>query len=88
MSALAFVWGGSRIAPSHRIETAVVLFGTLLLVIGAVFALALTGAHIGGAQYYLKWGGLPPAGAIVGAFIGLYIVRRENSANVKDRVTV
>lgn len=37
VSALAFVWGGARIAPHHKIETAVVLFGALLLLIGAFF---------------------------------------------------
>lgn len=88
VSTLAFVWGGSRIAPFRKVETAVVLFGASLLLIGASFALGLTGAHIGSVQYSLQLGGLPPAGAVVGAFIGLYLVRRENSANVKDRVPV
>lgn len=79
MSALAFVWGGSRIAPFRRVETAVVLLGVLLLLIGAAFALAITGARIGDSQLYLRLGGLPPAGAVAGAFIGLYLVHRENS---------
>ena len=86
VSALGFVWGGSRIAPFRKVEAAVVLFGALLLLIGAGFALGLTGAHIGRAQYSLPLGGLPPVGATVGAFIGLYLVRRENPANLQDRV--
>lgn len=88
VSAQAFVWGGSRIAPFRKVETAVVLFGVLLLLIGASFALGLTGAHIGNVQYSLQLGGLPPAGAVVGSFIGLYLVHRENSVGVKDRVQV
>ena len=87
VSALSFVWGGSRIAPSHKIETAVVLSGALLLVIGAAFALGLTGSPIGNAHYYLRLGGVPTAGAIVGAFIGVYIVRRESSASEIDRLS-
>jgi hypothetical protein len=88
VSALAFVWGGSRIAPFRKVETAVVLFGALLLLIGASFALGFTGAHIGSLQYSLQLGGLPPVGAIVGAFVGLYLVGRENSANDRDKVPV
>lgn len=80
VGALAFVWAGSRIAPNHKIETAVVLFGALLLLVGAALALGLTGARIGNAQLSVQLGGLPPAGAIIGAFIGLYLVRREQLA--------
>lgn len=82
VSALVFVWAGSRIAPSRKVETATVLLGILLLLVGAFFALGLTGAHIGDVQYSLPLGGLPPAGAVVGAFAGLYLARRENSAKV------
>ena len=41
ISALAFVWAGSRIAPSRKVETGVVLFGAALLLVGAGFALGL-----------------------------------------------
>lgn len=43
--ALAFVWAGSRIAPSRKVETAAVLFGAWLLLVGAGIALSLTGAY-------------------------------------------
>jgi hypothetical protein len=78
VAALAFVWAGSRIAPSRKVETGVVLFGGWLLITGAAIALGLTGARIGSSQMYLRLGGLAPAGAILGAFIGLFLVRREN----------
>lgn len=84
ISALAFVWAGSRIAPSRKVETGVVLFGAALLLVGAGFALGLAGAHIGSIQFYLRLGGFPLACAIVGAFIGLYLVRRENPSSVND----
>jgi hypothetical protein len=83
VAALAFVWGGSRIAPFRKIETAVVLFSAWLLLVGGAFVLGLTGAHVGGAQFSLRLGGLPLVSAIVGAFIGLYLVRRENLASAK-----
>jgi hypothetical protein len=84
--ALAFVWGGARIAPFRKVETAVVLFGALLLLIGASVALGLTGGRIGNAQYYLRLGGFPLAGSVVGAFIGLYLAYRETSADVNGGV--
>lgn len=81
---LALVWGGSRIAPSRKLETAVALFGVCLLLAGATFALGLTGAHFGRFQLSLRLGGIPTGGAIVGAFIGLYIVRREISSGNEE----
>jgi hypothetical protein len=88
VSALAFVWGGSRIAPLRKVETAVVLFGVLLLLIGASVALGLIGAHVGNVRYFLPLGGLPPAGAIVGAFVGLYLVCRERTGDLNAKLPV
>lgn len=84
VAALVFVWAGSRIAPNRKIETAVVLFGVMLLIIGASIALALTGERIGNLRYFLILGGIPSVGAIVGALIGLYIVWHENSEKHKS----
>lgn len=75
--ALSFVWAGSQIAPRHRVETAAVLFGTWLLLSGAAYALGLDGARIGGTQLHLHYGGFALAGGIVGAFIGFYLIRRD-----------
>lgn len=85
---LAFVWAGSRIAPSRRVESAAVLFGAWLLLVGAGLALSLTGARIGDSQIHLQWGGLGLAGGMVGAFLGFYLIRREELANVNVRLPV
>jgi hypothetical protein len=78
-AALAFVWAGSRIAPSRKVETAVVLFGTWLWLAGAALALGLVEAHIGNLQFHLRSSALAPAGAIIGASVGLYLTRREKA---------
>ena len=87
-AALAFVWAGSRIAPSRKVETAAVLFGAWLLLVGAGFALGLTGTRFGGSEMYLQWGGLALAGGMVGAFIGFYLIRREELGSLNARLPV
>jgi|CXWL01.1.fsa_nt_gi uncharacterized membrane protein YfcA len=87
-ASLAFVWTGARIAPSRKTETAVAMFGVVLFLVGGSFALGLSGAHIGNVTYSLRLGGLPSAGGIVGAFIGLWLVRREDSASGKSKIPV
>jgi hypothetical protein len=57
--------------------------GALLLLVGAALALGLTGTHIGRVHYSLHLGGIPPAGAAAGAFVGLYLVRRRELANTR-----
>ena len=86
VATLAFVWAGSRIAPSRKIETAIALFGVMLLCSGASFALGLSGAHFGNVSYSLQFCGLPAVAGIAGAFIGLYLVHRENSEDNKSRI--
>jgi uncharacterized membrane protein YfcA len=83
---LAFVYVGSRIAPRRKVETAVVLFGATLLISGAAIGLGYSGARAGNQQYYLRIGGIPAIAGIVGAFIGLYLVRRENSENENSKI--
>jgi hypothetical protein len=86
-AAIAFVWAGSRIAPSRKVETAVVLFGASLLLSGAAIAVGYFGARTGSQQFYLRLGGIPAIAGIVGAFVGLYLVRRENSEDEKSRIS-
>jgi hypothetical protein len=78
VATLTFVWAGSRIAPSRKVEIAVLLFGTSLLISGVAIALGLNGARVGSQQFYLQLSGVPLVFGIFGALIGLYIVRREN----------
>ena len=75
---LAFVWAGSRIAPSRKVQTALGLFGLSLLGSGSALALAIVGYRDGNTGFYVRLGGLPIAAGIAGAFIGLYIAYREN----------
>lgn len=82
--ALIFVWAGSRIAPSRKVETAIFLLGALLLIFGASFALSVTGARVGSSQLYLQFGGAALALGIVGAFTGVYLVHRERASAVED----
>ena len=77
---LAFIWAGSRIAPSRKMETAVVLFGTMLLASGAFIGIFASGGHYLGQSLSLRFGGLPIVAGIAGAFIGLYIAYNENKA--------
>jgi hypothetical protein len=83
---LAFVWVGSRIAPRRKVETAVVLFGATLLLSGAAIALGYSGARAGSQQFYIRIGGIPAIAGIVGAFIGLYLVRRQNSESENSKI--
>ena len=76
---LAFIWAGSRIAPSRKMETALSFFGLSLLGSGGALALAVVGFRDGNTGFYLRLGGLPIAAGIAGAFTGLYIAYRENT---------
>jgi hypothetical protein len=76
---LAFIWAGSRIAPSRKMETAIALFGLVLLMVGVALTLAVVGFRDGNTGFGLRFGGLPNAAGIAGAFIGLYIAYRENA---------
>jgi hypothetical protein len=88
VSALAFVWAGSWIAPFRKVEIEVVLLGALLLLIGVLFAFWITGTRIGHSQLYLRLAGLPPIGAVAGAFISLCLVRRKNAADLESKYSL
>ncbi len=81
----ACVWGGSKIAPMHKVETAIALLGGTMLLIGGSGVLALLGAHLGNVTYYVRLSGLPVAGGIVGAFLGVYVAYREKLDDVKSK---
>lgn len=81
VAAAVFVWAGARVAPHHKTETAVALFGLWLLILGAAVGFVLTGGNFGGMQFNAQGGGLAPVMALIGAALGLYIVRKENQTN-------
>lgn len=72
-----FVWAGSRISPVFKFETAVVLFGLWMFLVGGLVFLAWSGSDVDGRQLYFQGGGLPTVMAIVGAAIGLFAARMD-----------
>ena len=78
----AFIWGGTRVAPNHKIKAATVLFVFWLLILGGAIGLVLSGSNFAGIQFNLEGGGLAPIMAFVGAITGLYIVRKQNVAEI------
>ena len=72
-----YVWSGSRIAPTHKTETSVALFGLLMLCIGGFIFLSFAKADWFGGQVYLQNGGLGTGLSVVGAILGLLQVRKE-----------
>lgn len=79
VGAMAFIWAGARVAPNHKVKVATVLFALWLLILGSAVVLVLSGADIGGLQFKLEGGGLAPVVALIGAVVGLYIVRKQNA---------
>ena len=75
--AVVFVWAGSRIAPEYKTETAVVLFGLWMVLLGGFVFLTLSGGTWMGRELNFQGGAVAPVMAFVGAFTGLYVVRRE-----------
>ncbi len=72
-----FIWVGSRIAPEHKLKTSIVLFGILLFIISGFVFLTLSGSDWLGYQLYFQYSGISTVMAVVGAFVGLYFVRRK-----------
>jgi hypothetical protein len=77
VAAIGFVWGGARIAPYRKSAAAIALFGGWLLLAGASLTLGILGTRFGNTQYSIQWGGLPFAGTIFGAAVGLYLAHRD-----------
>jgi hypothetical protein len=74
-----FVWVGSRISPSYKFETAAVLFGIWMFLIGGIVFIAWSRADWFGGQLYFQGGGIPTIMAVVGAAIGLFVARTEQT---------
>lgn len=72
-----FVWIGSRIAPTYKFETAILLFGIWMFLIGGVVFLTLGEGDWFGGRLYFQGGVVPTIMAVVGAIIGLYTARLE-----------
>ena len=72
-----FVWAGSRIAPTYKLETSTILFGIWMFLIGGAVFLTWRNADWFGSQLYFQAGGVPTIVAVVGAVIGLFTARTE-----------
>jgi len=75
--AAGFIWGGSRIAPSHKMETAVVLFGLWMVLMGGVITFTYFVGSIYGQYIFFRAHGLATAMAFIGTLCGLLIVRKQ-----------
>jgi len=74
-----FVWVGSRISPAYKFETSVVLFGIWMFLIGGVVFLTIGDGDWFGGRLYFQGGGVPTIMAIVGAIVGLFAARLEQT---------
>lgn len=84
--AAGFVWSGARVAPTRKVETAVVLFGLWMVLLGGTLALTFFAVDVRGQQLFLQGGGLAPAMAFVGGVIGLLIARHEAKARTNMEI--
>jgi hypothetical protein len=75
--AIVFIWIGSLIAPEFKFETAIVLLSIWVFVMGGFVFIVLLGGTILGKGYKFEFGMASPIVAILGAFIGLFIVRKS-----------
>jgi hypothetical protein len=75
---LGFVWGGARVAPEFKFETAITFFGVAMLVLGGFVFLAVFGERWMGARLSIYGYGMGPLLAIAGAVTALYLVRKES----------
>jgi len=79
-----FIWAGSRIAPQYRVETAVGLFGLwMALLVGVVYLTVSDGTFMGRRPYF-QGSRIVPVAALIGGFVGLYIVRKESTETEVD----
>ena len=74
---LAFIWSGARIAPGYKVETAVVLFGLVMICLGGFVFLAMFGERWMGQRLFLQGRGVGPALGFVGSLVALYLVKRD-----------
>jgi hypothetical protein len=81
------VWSGARIAPARKMETAVVLFGLWMLLLGGSVALTLFAVNIQGRRLFFQGGGLAPVMAFAGGLVGLLIARKQAKAGISQHVT-
>lgn len=78
-TALVIVWVASQIAPQHQFKTAVIIATLWIFGAGGAFILGYLGYHSDNVQLNLTAGGLPIIMGVVGAVVGLYLVKKKLS---------
>ncbi|CAN5335726.1 hypothetical protein BH20ACI1_BH20ACI1_03540 [soil metagenome] len=78
-----FIWVGSQISPTYKFETAIVLFGIWMFLVGGFVFLTFSGGQFYESHLYFQNGGLPTLMAVIGAIIGLFVVRVEQTEQVE-----
>lgn len=78
-TALVFVWVAPFIAPQHKFKTAVILAALWIFGAGVTFVFAYWGYRHNNYQLYITAGGLPIIMGVVGAVVGLYLVKKKLS---------
>ena len=71
------MWLGARIAPARKVETALVLLGLWMVVLGGTTAYTIFVGNVGGRRVFFHGGGLAPVMAFVGGVVGFLVARKE-----------
>jgi hypothetical protein len=78
-TSIVIVWVASQIAPQNKFNTAIVLATLWIFAAGTVFALVSFGFQPESTQLNLIAGGLPIIMGVIGAVVGVYIVKKKIS---------
>jgi hypothetical protein len=76
-TALVIVWTASQTAPQYKFKTAIIIAILWIIVASGAFVLGYLGYHYERVQFNLKLGGLPIIMGVVGAFVGLFLVKKK-----------
>ena len=72
-----FILIGSKISPAYKLETAVVLFGIWMFLVGGFVFLTFFGGEFYGSQLYFQYGGIPVFMSVIGSIVGFFVVWSE-----------
>ena len=78
-----FIIVGAKISPAFKFETAVALFGILMVLVGGTLFVTLNSSENQVRQLYFQYYGIGTLMAVIGAIIGLAFVWAEEK-NLKE----
>ena len=76
---LGFVWSGARIAPEHKFEAAITLFGLTMIGLGGFLFLGLFGKQWLVGPLFAKGHGIGAALSFISGLVTLYLVKKEQN---------